>query len=74
MDNNYQQFHHQKSDFWQNHIDQCQQSPMSQLINLALLTSGYWKRRTRKKPDKNNQIYLLIVPDTLNNQLETGLI
>ena len=69
----------QKADFWQNHIDQCLQSSMSQrdycrLNNLALSTFGYWKRRTTKESENKIQFYPLIVPDTLKKLPGTGLV
>lgn len=55
----------QKSDFWKNHINQWENSGLSQQEycnrhNLALSTFGYWKRKTRKSDIDTIQFYPLL--------------
>ena len=43
----------QKKDFWQNHIEDCDKSELSQaeycaVHKIALSTFGYWKRKLKK--------------------------
>jgi len=59
--------HDHKSEFWKHHIDQCQQSGMSQrrycqANNLALSTLGYWKRKLGREPETPIHFYPLVLP------------
>lgn len=68
----------QKLEFWKYHIDQCQQSGLSQrhycqANNLALSTLGYWKRKLGRKPEVPIQFYPLVLTDD-SGANHTGLV
>ncbi len=68
----------QKLEFWKHHIEQCQQSGLSQrhycqANNLALSTLAYWKRKISKEPEVPIQFYPLVLPDDSGTSPHAGL-
>jgi len=58
----------QRKDFWQNHIESCRQSWMSQreycrANKLALSTFCYWKRKLDERDDGKVKFYPLSIPE-----------
>ncbi len=78
MDNNFSQSHNRKLDFWQHHINQSQQSGVSQrrycqVNELALSTFGYWKRKIGREPEAPIQFYPLVLPNDSSESDHSGL-
>ena len=72
----------QKSNFWQNHIDQYSQSSLSQTEycsahNISLSTFGYWKRKLKQEERVHTVFYPLSIPTVQasndNNPKRSGL-
>ena len=78
MEHNSPKSHTQKSKYWQQHINQCNQSGKSQrhycqANNIALSTFGYWKRKISRKPEDKIHFYPLVLPDDSSTPNHSGL-